>query len=151
MLQTLRDRIEPWIKTSGRREEVVELAPRRLFVITAALYFVALAATSVVPDDRFTVGAWLPLPVMALTGFVAYRLTGRRLPLAEIVWQTGLAASVAIALISTRQAAVVLSLVWLPMMAVLFTGALGVAESTIVSFAEDTTRMKSARRARLHA
>ena len=125
MLQTFGDRMSSWSNISGRRAEIVEFGPRRLIVATAALYFMALLATAVVSDDLFTIGAWLPLPVMVVAGIAAYRLTNRYMVLAQIVWQIGLAASVMIALISTRQAVVVLNLVWLPTMAALSIGALG--------------------------
>ena len=129
------------IKNGGdeRVRGYTRLAARSLIVAGAAVYCAATIATAVVPDDRFTLGIWVPLPLMALTAYVSYRLTDRSFVLSQLAWHIGLAASVVLALNFARRPEVILALVWLPMMAATVLGAVGGLVSvllvTVLTFA----------------
>ena len=133
MGQTTGETVTALEGTTSETREALRSVARGLIACTAAIYVAAMLSTAVIPDDRYTLGVWLALPVVAASGFFALRLARRSVPLSQLVLQAGWIIAIVLANQITSRPEVVLGLVWLPMMASATVGAAGGMLSTLLT------------------
>ena len=101
--------------------ELLQSTHRTLIYAIAGAYVLCIVATAGWPDVLGT-PVWLLAPVVAIVCVGTLRLVERSIVLAQIIWQTGLAAAVTLAIYLFRVRELALLYALLPFMAVITAG-----------------------------
>jgi len=97
--------------------ELLQSTTRILIITTGCIYLLWHIMATVLWPDQFNVNAWLVTTIIALTCFLALRALSKQLQVAQVIWQTGFAAAITLALYLFQRSEIAFLYALLPLMA----------------------------------
>ncbi len=122
MWSTLRRLPDGRLDSAGSVTDLLQSSSQSLILVTGASYLIWHVFSTIVWADTLGMRVWLVTPIVLFSCLLSLRLLRHRLLAAQAVWQAGLAAAIAVAVIAFRQPLIAFALALLPLMAVITVG-----------------------------